>query len=371
MPTNSRPLRDHVKRWIVRTMGALPESLKRRLAGKPIRIDGQELHVDAQLGMRLLNLTASKTFESLPLEQGRAQIEDEAWIFGEQIPVETVEDILIEGPAGAIPGRLYRPAGIVGPSAALVYFHGGGWVLGGLSSGDSVSRFLAVRASLTVISVDYRLAPENPFPAGVEDAIHAFNHVVANAVELNIDPTAIGIGGESAGGNLAAVVALETASAAVADQSAPVPAFQLLFMPVTDLSTKHRSYELFSDGFFLTEAQMDWYKNHYLTDPSRALDPRVSPLLAEDVSKVAPAYIAVAGFDVLRDEGEAYAAKMADAGVDVTLRRYGDLIHGMINATGVGRAAREALLEAAGVLRIRLTSHVGQGATAAFTRDEV
>jgi acetyl esterase len=159
----------------------------------------------------------------------------------------------------------------------------------------------------------------------------------------------LAVGGESAGGNLTAVVAVETARRATTSPGAPVPAFQLMFMPVTDLTSKHRSYGLFSDGFFLTEAQMNWYRDHYLADPEQAADPRVSPLLAPDVSGVAPA--SVAGFDVLRDEGEAYAAKLRAAGVRVTLRRHEGLTHGLINATGVGSAARRALAEAAEELR--------------------
>jgi len=346
-------------RTAVRALGALPSPVKRLLAGSPIVVDGQQLNVEAQVGMRLLNLTVGETFETLPLVKGRAQIDDEAWVFGFEHPVATVEDITIPGEGGSIPARVYRPGGVEVPTACLVYFHGGGWVLGGLGSGDSVSRFLANQAALTVISVDYRLAPEHQFPAAVLDAVAAFDHVVAHAAELGIDPRAIGVGGESAGGNLTAVVSLETAREAKADPTRATPAFQVLFNPVTDLSTKHRSYELFSDGYFLTESQMDWYKDHYLADPAQATDPRVSPLLADDLSGVAPAYVVVAGFDVLRDEGEAYAARLAEAGVPVTLRRHAGLTHGLINATGVGRAAQDALREAAGAIRVGLTSLAG------------
>lgn len=347
----SRPLADRATRVAARALFSLPRPVHRLLAGRPIVIDGQELDVEAQLGTRLLKLTVGKTFEELPLEEGRAQIESETYAFGDELPLETVRDLRIPGPAGDLPARLYRPDGIEGPSAALVYFHGGGWVLGDLSAADSVSRMLAEHARLTVISIDYRLAPEHPFPAGVEDAIAAFGHVVEHAADYDVDPAAVGVGGESAGGNLAAVVAQQAALGV-----GPAPAFQLLFMPVTDLSTKHESYRLFGEGFFLTEAQMDWYRERYLTDPAQSADPRVSPLLAEDVSGVAPAYVAVAGFDPLRDEGEAYAAKLAAAGVPVTLRRHSGIFHGLVNATGVSAAARRVLLEAAGALQVGLTS---------------
>lgn len=351
MSTSHRPTVDRVARVAVRALGKLPTRVKRALAGKPIVIDGQQLDVEAQVGMRLLNRTVTETFETLPIEQGRAQLDSEAWVFGYEDRVAEVRDLTLPGPAGEIPARLYRPAGLGDASPALVYFHGGGWVLGNLGSGDSVCRYLANHAGVTVISVDYRLAPEDPFPAGVEDAVAAFTHVAEHAADYRVDPRRIAVGGESAGGNLAAVVAVEAAAAARTRPDAPTPAFQLLFMPVTDLTTKRRSYELFSDGFFLTEAQMDWYKSHYLADPADATDPRVSPLLAPDVADVAPAYVAVAGFDVLRDEGEAYALKLREAGVWVKLRRHEGLTHGLINATGVGAAARRALAEAAHELR--------------------
>ncbi|MER6345075.1 alpha/beta hydrolase [Streptomyces sp. NPDC001595] len=321
------------------------------MGGRPVRIDGQELHPEIQLALKLLRMTTSRTFEQLPLSQGRAQISSEAWVFGDPLPVATVRDLTLPGPAGPLAARLYRPSGHDGCSALLVYYHGGGWVLGDLASADSACRFLAVHAGLSVLSVEYRLAPEHPFPAGVEDAVAAFRYAVDSAEALGVDPAATGVGGESAGGNLAAVVSQITHA-----EPGRAPAFQLMFFPVTDLSSKHMSYRLFSDGFFLTEAQMDWYRDHYLSHPREALDPRVSPLLADDLAGLPPAYIAVAGFDPLRDEGEAYARRLQEAGVPVTLRRHQGLIHGVINATGVGRTGREALLEAADALRDGLTA---------------
>ncbi len=348
------PAQERIARRLMHVLGALPTGMQRAIGGKPIRIDGQQLNTEVQMALRLLNLTAGETFETKPLEQGRAELTAEAWVFGDALPVDEVRDMTIPGPAGSLPARLYRPAGIDEPSALLVYFHGGGWVLGDLAVSDSACRFLAVHAGLAVLSVDYRLAPENPFPAAVEDAVAAFRWAVAQASTLGVDPTAIGVGGESAGGNLAAVVSQVTTT-----EPGPAPAFQLLFFPVTDLSTKHRSYQLFSTGFFLTEAQMDWYKQRYLSDPADALDPRVSPLLADDVSGLPPAYVAVAGFDPLRDEGEAYAHRLKEAGVPTTLRRHSGLIHAIINATGVGHAGKDALLEAAGALRVGLSARAG------------
>ncbi|WP_405771897.1 alpha/beta hydrolase [Streptomyces sp. NBC_00080] len=350
-----RPLQDKVARGVMRAVGALPPRVQRALGGRPTRIDGQELHPEIQVALRLLRLTTARTFEQLPLSQGRAQISAEAWIFGDRLPVARVRDLSVPGPAGPLAARLYRPSGLDGPSALLVYYHGGGWVLGDLESADSACRFLAVHAGLSVLSIDYRLAPENPFPASVEDAVAAFRHAARNAESLGVDAHAIGVGGESAGGNLAAVVAQVTHA-----EPGPSPAFQLMFFPVTDLSAKRPSYRLFSHGFFLTEAQMDWYRGHYLPDPTDALDPRASPLLADTLAGLPPAYIAVAGFDPLRDEGEAYARQLEEAGIPVTLRRHSGLVHGIINATGVGHTGRGALLEAADALRSGLTALAGR-----------
>lgn len=355
-----RPLADRLARVAVRTLGALPAPVQRVLAGRPVVVDGQTLDTQAQLGMRLLALAVGETFERLPVEQGRRQISGEAWVFGCEHPVAEVRDTTLPGPAGPVPVRVYRPAGLPATSAGLVYLHGGGWVLGDLGSGDSVCRYLAGAAGLTVVSVDYRLAPEHPFPAALDDALAAFDAVHEGAADLGIDPAALGVGGESAGGNLAAVVAIEAARRARADASAAVPALQVLLMPVTDLTTKRRSYELFSDGYFLSAAQMDWYRAHYLADPAQAADPRVSPLLAPDLAGVAPAHVATAGFDVLRDEGAAYAERLRAAGVPTTYRCHEGITHGLVNATGVGTTARRVLDDVAAVLRRDLVPLAGR-----------
>jgi acetyl esterase len=199
--------------------------------------------------------------------------------------------------------------------------------------------------------VDYRRAPEHRFPAAVDDALAAFRWAVREADALGIDPARIAVGGDSAGGNLAAVVA----QLAVQDGGAR-PAAQMLIYPVTDLSRKHPSYSLFAAGFFLTEKEMDWYRGHYLAEETAALDARASPLLAHDLHGLPPAMVLTAGFDVLRDEGEAYARCMGAAGVRVTLRRHAGLIHGFCNATGVSRPARAAMCDAARWLVAELAS---------------
>ncbi len=288
----TRPAQERIARRVLHILGALPTGMQRAIGGKPIRIDGQQLNTEVQMALRLLNLTAGETFETKPVAEGRTELTAEAWVFGDALPVAEVRDLTIPGPAGTLPARLYRPAGIDDPCALLVYFHGGGWVLGDLEVSDSACRFLAVNAGLAILSVDYRLAPENPFPAPVEDAVAAFRWAVGEAESLGVDPNAIGVGGESAGGNLAAVVSQITTA-----EPGPAPAFQLLFFPVTDLSTKHDLYRLFPTGFFLTEAQMDWYKEHYLTDPGEAEDPRCRHQACRGPHGLATAYVAVAGFD--------------------------------------------------------------------------
>lgn len=328
---------ERLMRSVIRTLGALPEPLQRVIAGKPRIVDGQQLFTEVQMALRLLNALPGSDFSDLPLAEARAQVDAEARIFGGTHPVQTVEDIEIPTRAGTVPGRRYIGHAHDPARGTVLYFHGGGWVVGSLESGDSVCRFIAERSGLEVIAVDYRLAPEHPFPAGVEDAIDAYRWA------RDARPGArIAVAGDSAGGNLSTAVCLATSC----DQAGP-PDYQLLFFPVTDLSRKHRSYSLFSDGYFLTEKQMDWYREHYLPEPETALNPLASPLLAsnEALAKLPPAHVAVSGFDVLRDEGIAYANRMRDVGVPLTLQVVEGHIHAFVNATGVGKLSAQALEE--------------------------
>lgn len=343
----AQPFLTAVERGVVTALGRAPASVQRLIAGPVRRADGVEIEPEIGAALRLLSVLPGASFEDLPLDQARRQIDEEAALFGgPPLAMHEVRDVRIPTDAGGVRGRLYRAQ----PGDAdrlLVYFHGGGWVVGSLESADSPCRFLAHHAGVSVLSVEYRLAPEHPFPAALDDAAAAFRHAVSQAAQWGHDPHRIAVGGDSAGGNLAAVVCHDL-------REAPVrPAFQLLFFPVTDLSRKHPSYREFAEGFFLTEKQMDWYRHHYLGDRP-ATDPRVSPLLADDLRGLPPAYVVVSGFDVLRDEGEAYARRMAEAGVHVALRRHERLIHAFVNATGVGTSSREAMLEAAGALRAAL-----------------
>jgi acetyl esterase len=233
----------------------------------------------------------------------------------------------------------------------LVWYHGGGWVLGDLETADASCRELAVRAGCLVVSVEYRLAPEHPFPAGVDDAWEALGWVAEHAAELGGDPARLAVGGDSAGGTLAAVVTHRAR-----DRGGPPIAFQLLVYPVTDLRLGHPSVEDNADGYVLTRDSMLWFRSHYVgANEADVLNPLASPLLAEDHSGLPPALIITAGYDPLRDEGEAYGRKLEEAGVPVTVHRYEGQIHGFFAMVALLDGAKEALDEAAEALRDALS----------------
>lgn len=321
------------------------------ILGRPVVIDGQELHVQSQLGLKLLELSGSAPLETLSPDEARAQVRADAQAFeGAKCEVARVREVQVSGACGALNARLYEPVGAPAQGSLLVYYHGGGFVVCDLETHDNTCRFLAQGAGVRVLSIDYRLAPEHRFPAAIEDAVAAFRFAVDHAPELGAEASRVGVAGDSAGGNLAAGVACLTAN-----DGGPAPVFQLLIYPWLDLSRKRPSYQYFRDGFYLTEAELDWYRAHYIRDERDAIDPRCSPLLTARLDSVAPAYIATAGFDPLRDEGEEYAERLREAGVRVALRRHEGLIHAFANAIGFGRVGREALLEAAGALRVGLS----------------
>jgi len=245
--------------------------------------------------------------------------------------IGVVRNVLTEGRHGAVPVRMYRPTGVA-PTAllpGLVYFHGGGWVIGDLDTHDVLCRQLTAEAGITVASVDYRLAPEHKFPAAVDDAWEATRWVSASAERLGIDARRLAVGGDSAGGNLAAIVAL-----LARDAGGPAIAYQALLYPVTDLGAESRSYTDFADGYMLTRDSMRWFAAQYLAAKDEAMDWRVSPLRAATLAGLPPALIVTAGFDPLRDEGEAYARRLRDAGVRADYACYGGMLHGFV---GMGR----------------------------------
>jgi acetyl esterase len=337
---------------VVRGLAALPDGVLRLLVGRPLVLDGQRLHVESQLGLKLLALAGEKELAQSTAAEARARVARDASTFeGPKVEVASVSQITVQGADGPLDARLYVPPGGAEPAPLLVYFHGGGFVVCDLDTHDNVCRFLARQAGVRVLSVDYRLAPEHPFPAPADDAVAAFRFAIEHAGELGADPTRIAVGGDSAGGNLAAVVATVTAA-----DGGPAPAFQLLLYPWLDLVSERRSYDLFGEGFYLTCADLRWYGAHYLTDSSQATDPRCSPLAAAELGGAPPAYIATAGFDPLRDEGEDYARRLREAGTRVALHRHEGLIHGFANTVAIGHAAREGLLEATGALRMAVAA---------------
>jgi acetyl esterase len=317
--------------------------VQRLLAGRRVLVDGQTLAVDTQLMLRLERLVREPSTEALPLEDGRRLLARHTELAGGRQRVGAVRDL----EAAGRPARLYVPTG-ASPGPLLVFFHGGGWVYGDLDSHDPPCRYLAERSGVRVLSVDYRLAPEHPFPAGYDDAMSAYRWVVENAASLDADLPRLGVGGDSAGGNLAAVIAIDAARTGL-----PL-AFQLLVYPATDASQRTASRELFGSGYYLSDEFMDQALDRYVPDPDLRFDPRVSPLLGDVPAGLAPAYVATAGFDPLRDEGEAYARKLAEAGAEVELRRFPDQIHGFLNVVGAGRSARAASAEVAARLAVGL-----------------
>lgn len=342
-----------LEQWGAQVLGALPPRLQVRLSGKPpVEIDGDILAPEAQLLLAVLDRRRDPPVETLPPADAReARRRLTAAYAGKPIPVRAVEDLQIDAPV-PLRARHYVPPEPGGPHPLLVYYHGGGFTYGDLDTHDGVCRTLCRHAGAHVLAIDYRLAPEHPFPAAADDAHAAFHWAVANASRLGADPGRIGVGGDSAGGNLAAVV-----SQLAARDGGPAPVLQLLIYPAVDFTTRRRSRDLFGEGFLLSDPEMNWFEDNYLgTARTQAGDPRASPLLAEDLSGLAPAFVVTAAFDPLRDEGEAYVKALQEAGTPATLRRFPGFIHGFINGAGVSRTARDALVEIAGATRAMFAS---------------
>jgi acetyl esterase len=334
-----------------RLLFGLPAPIKRLLAGRPLRRDGLELDLDMQLLLRLLSTDREATLHADDVATARAKLERAAPAGnGPVIRGVPARELTIPSDAGPIAARLYTPAGAPDRTPLLVFYHGGGWVLGSIDTHDNTCRFLAVEAGVRVLSVDYRLAPEHPFPAAVQDAVTAFRFAVAHAAELGVDADAIAVGGDSAGGNLAAAVCHVAAA-----EGGPRPNFALLFYPGTDASVRRPSRDLFGVGFSLTDVDIDWFLTQYIPDRALWSDPRFSVLGGERLADFPPVYLTVGGFDPLRDEVEDFGARLAAAGVPVVVHRHSGLLHGFVNYLGISARSREAVAAAAGALRTGLT----------------
>lgn len=324
----------------------LPDTAKRLFSGgKAVTIDGNVLEPSIQ--MMLLAQHAAGVDGLVvndDVSASRAQFAAVNQDLDERnVHVAEIRPVAIPGPAGIIPARHYRPPAAGAPAPLLVFFHGGGWVLGDLDSYDSACRLISRDAGIHVLSIDYRLAPEHPAPAAVEDACAAYRWARERARDLGADPMRVAVGGDSAGGNLAAVV-----TRLARDGGDPLPTLQWLIYPVTDMRGGTRSRSLFGNGFVLTKHDMDWFQARYVEGSGLDYsDPVVSPLLAEDLSGLSPALVVTAGFDPLRDEGQQYANKLREAGVTVDYRQMSSMVHGFLNLNvlrgGVSRANAEMI----------------------------
>jgi acetyl esterase len=305
-------------------------------------LDPQARHV-LDLGRE----AAAPPFEAgTPQEARRAYEEGFPVLQGEHEPVASLTERTITGPGGPLRLRIYRGRGATATGApALLYLHGGGWVIGNLDSHDEICRWLANMAACVVVSPGYRLAPEHKFPAAIEDCRATLSFMQDGAGNLGIDAKRIAVAGDSAGGNLATVLCLM----ARGDRN-PLTA-QLLFYPNTDASQAVDSYRRFADGYGLTAATMAWFRDHYINHAGDIDDWRVSPLKAANLAGAAPAFVAIAGHDILCDEGEAYAKRLRDDGVPVVLRRWPGQIHGFVSMGRHGPAARQAVAAAVAAWR--------------------
>lgn len=302
------------------------------------------LDPQAKFLLEQMEAAGAPLMSSLSPEEARMTT-DFSQLAGTPEEVAKIDNRTIPGPAGEIPVRIYTPEG-EGPFPALVYYHGGGWVIGDLETVDVPCRMLANRANCVVVSVDYRLAPEHKFPAAADDSYAAAKWVVENAASIEVDADRVAIGGDSAGGNLAAVVALMAR-----DKGEISLAYQMLIYPVTNHSYATESYTENADGYLLTKDSMVWFWDHYLRNEDDGKNPYASPLQAKDLSGLPPALVLTGEFDPLRDEGEAYAQRLKEAGVEVEAARYDGMIHGFFWMPGVLEQGRKSIEQAANALK--------------------
>lgn len=276
----------------------------------------------------------------------REQFESASHAMEPDLPhMAEISNLIIDGGGGPINARYYVPLGAgIGPAPGIVFFHGGGFVLGDVASYDTLCRRLAAAARCRVVSVDYRLAPEHKFPSAHDDASAAWHWVVANAAMLSLDTERLAVAGDSAGGNLSAYICQD-----MKRTKGPLPAFQLLLYPLVQFADiRAKKLSLQEGGFFISPSLFEYYRDSYIADPGDRMDRRVSPLFApdEDFRGLPPAHILLCGWDPLKHEGQAYADKLAAQGVSVTVKTYSDMVHGFMNMTGVLGKARRAIADA-------------------------
>jgi acetyl esterase len=332
--------------WYTRAYGSVERAgfgffietgwLMRWLASSRLaEVDGRALAPEMAAMLRLDDIAERSDLRKLSPEKARARVAGEVVVVDDPCALAVEHrDLEYAGAAGSRRMRCYEPSGLARPSPAVVYFHGGGWVTGSIGTHDNFCRRLAIGAACRVFSVDYRLAPEHRFPAAAEDCEAAFRWVARSSDVLGVDPKRIAVAGDSAGGNLSAVVTQLTREAE------HTPSLAVLLYPALDMTARMRSHESVGDKYFLTLDMCEWYYAHYMGGGDRR-DPRASPLLAASVPTV-PTLIYTCGFDPLRDEGRAYADRLEAAGVRCRYVEYPDLVHGFALMTKVSVALRAA-----------------------------
>lgn len=335
------------QRALFQGLVGLPPGALRALAGAPVRSpEGFVLDAEIQIMLRLTNLFGHSDWSRFGVHKARRMLDHTSAILHARPGGSlAVHDEVIRVKGGAIRARVYREEGASGALPVIVYYHGGGFALGSLRSHDGECRAMALRTGAVVVSVDYRLAPEHPFPAAVDDGAAAYLWAAEHAASLGGDPARMVVAGDSAGGNIAAVVALD-----LRDHPRR-PAFQCLLYPATDFTRSLPSHQHFKEGFFLTRRSMDWFLGNYLPPGADPTHPRASPLFARDLRGLPPALVVTAGFDPLRDEGHAYAEALQAAGVRTEYRCHEGLVHGFFNLSAGPRAAGAAFDEILASLR--------------------
>lgn len=341
------------QRLILRKLLGLPTPILRLLSGGAAIYQGGRT-LDPRLQFLAAQARSFPAMTQMAVDEARrANAQFVAALTGEPEPGVTWEYLAIEGPAGAIPARVYRPA-VQDPAAPLMVFaHFGGGVIGDIETSHTFCTILAKVARCAVLSVDYRLAPEHRFPAGLEDVLAAYRFGRDNAVRFGACPGAAAIGGDSMGGNFAAVVCQELKRA-----GEPQPTLQLLIYPCVDVASRTASMTTYADAFPLSRPLMDWFVGHYIGPGDDPADPRLSPINAKDLAGLAPAIVVTAGFDPLIDQGLAYARALKGAGVPVVYRCYDGLAHGFTAFTGAVPAADIACREVAGLVREGLEGRI-------------
>jgi acetyl esterase len=347
----ARSLRIRALRLVFRLLFGLPHPIKRLLAGPAVRLEDQLLDLDLQLLIRAGDLLArSGPAGDAAMAEQRRQADEAAELAAEgHFDDVVIRDFTVPGADGSVPARLYVPPGLDRRSGLLVYYHGGGFVLGSIASADPLCRLLAAQAGVRVLSVEYRLAPEHPYPAALDDAIAAYRYAAERAEWLGADPDLIAVGGDSAGANLALVVAHQQALS-----RGRVPSFVVALYPATDAGRTGGSRISFGRGFGITTDYLTELERMYLPDGVPVDDARGAILRADDLSAMPPVYLSTAGFDPLRDEGEELAERLREAGVPVVARRFAGLLHGYASFTAISRAAHDATFDAASALRAAL-----------------